>query len=322
MCASHAKTKPRPIADIVREKTNDGAIIVDYLVDVVLGKFEDTTHWHRMEATRQLAKLGVELPQAVLKVAAPSANGSRPSRAPGKTRRNNEMADLVKADTSGGKDIVKFLVDVMQGKLEGFKPHHRIAAARELIKLAFANVPGHSDDTVDTVNGECRNKSCYHWSYNYERWNHGPQLGKALERIYGSKRAATIAIWAVNKLRADTIKDHYHVPDHDFTPIDNPEDDPYGKGSYAYDQLCSLLGDNQAIRKANKAVEEYKLQLAKDQETKKESADEEPPVGPLSDSHSNHPETTSAEDAGGSPAIPEHPQDPPVGAVSRTIRSN
>ena len=53
-----------------------------------------------------------------------------------------------------------------------------------------------------------------------------------------------------------------HIPDRDYTPIENPEDDPYGKGCYGYDTLRLSFNDNQAIRAANKAVEEYKKRKA------------------------------------------------------------
>ena len=144
MCASQAKTAPRPIAEIVREKTNDGQLIVDFLIDMVQGKMEGATYWHRLEATRQLEKLGLELPQAVKRAISPPANGPKPSRATGNSRQNDELADIIKEETDGGRDIVRFLVDVMQGNLDGFKPRHRLAASNELLKRGFDNVPDHT----------------------------------------------------------------------------------------------------------------------------------------------------------------------------------
>ena len=43
------------------------------------------------------------------------------------------MARLVRFQTADGDTIIEFLDDVMQDRNEGFKCHHRIAAARELI---------------------------------------------------------------------------------------------------------------------------------------------------------------------------------------------
>ena len=43
------------------------------------------------------------------------------------------MARLIRAQTADGGTIIEFLDDVMQDRTEGFKTHHRIAAAKELI---------------------------------------------------------------------------------------------------------------------------------------------------------------------------------------------
>ena len=71
-----------------------------------------------------------------------------------------------------------------------------------------------------------------------------------------------VARKAVSEHRRKTIFDESHIPDRDYSPIDNPEDDPYGKGHYGYNALCMAYGDNQAIRVANKAVAEYKKRKA------------------------------------------------------------
>ena len=99
--------------------------------------------------------------------------------------------------------------------------------------------------------------------------------GKALRHIYGSKEAVTVANRAVVDHRRKTVLDDTHIPDRDFTPIDNPGDDPYGKGCYGYNTLRLEFGDNQAIRVANKAVEEFKKRKAEHSEG--ESENEGPP---------------------------------------------
>ena len=43
------------------------------------------------------------------------------------------MARLIRAQTADGVTIIEFLDDVMQDRTDGFKTHHRIAAAKELI---------------------------------------------------------------------------------------------------------------------------------------------------------------------------------------------
>ena len=264
MSYSDTKTQPRPIAEIVREKTNDGELIVDFLVDMVLGKIEGATLWHRLEATRQLQRLGLELPNAVKQAVSTSANGHKPERAPVRPQPEDELADIIREKTDGGKDIVRFLIDAMQGKLEDFKPRHRLAASDRLITRGFDIAPDHSEKVYQGKdNKESCSESCYHWAYAVERWRIDGHNREALEQIYGSEEAASVAIRAAVQLRRDTVELHSHVPDHDFTPIENPEDDPDGKGSYGYEILFASFGDNQAVRVANRAVEKYKKQLAK-----------------------------------------------------------
>ena len=43
------------------------------------------------------------------------------------------MARLIRAQTADGVTVIEFLDDVMQDRNDGFKTHHRIAAAKELI---------------------------------------------------------------------------------------------------------------------------------------------------------------------------------------------
>ena len=102
----------------------------------------------------------------------------------------------------------------------------------------------------------------------YRRDGHG---GRALRHIYGNTETMIVAIDAANLSRHDA-----HIPDRDFTPTENPEDDPYGKGSYGYNALRFRFRDNQAIRAANKAVAEYKKR--KTERPEEETASEGPPV--------------------------------------------
>ena len=277
MCDTQAKTGPKPIADIVREKTNDGELIIDFLIDMVLGKMEGATYWHRLEATRQLEKLGLQVPQAVKQAISPSANGRAPSRAPGNPRRNDELADLVKAETSDARDIVRFLVDVMQGNLDGFKPHHRLAAARELLRLAFDNVPDHTggDDDGDDEpispkqldNETRRNTKQYNDdddpfdfdNYGHEDYRRDRAGERAMVHIFGSEEAEEVACNTVRKYRTE-LWDAGLRGDYDYSPIENPGDDPYGKGCYGYRVLLIAFQDNNGIRAANKAVAEYHKQ--------------------------------------------------------------
>ena len=156
--------KPPTIADIVREKTGDGALIIDFFTDVMTGRIEGAELCHRIDAAKQLVKYGSKDAATFLAKykgvpCGHSING-RPDpadpcsaeerslvavtlNAPPTLTRDfltvlsgiDEflMARLIRAQTADGGTIIDFLDDVMQDRTDGFKTHHRIAAAKELI---------------------------------------------------------------------------------------------------------------------------------------------------------------------------------------------
>ncbi len=50
--------KPPTIADIVRQKTDGGAMIIDFFTDVMTGRVDDAKLCHRIDAAKQLIKYG------------------------------------------------------------------------------------------------------------------------------------------------------------------------------------------------------------------------------------------------------------------------
>ena len=156
----------------------------------------------------------------------------------------------------------------MQGNLGDFKPHHRIAAAKELLRRGFDSYPSNTndeyedhdesfDDEPSSPNYVDPNANRYNKendpfdfeNYDEEQYRRDGHGGRALMHIYGNTETMIVAIDAANHSRHDA-----HIPDRDFTPTENPEDDPYGKGSYGYNALRFRFRDNQAIRAANQAV--------------------------------------------------------------------
>ena len=157
-------SRPPTIAEIVREKTDNGALIIDFFTDVMRGNIEGAQLCHRMDAAKELVKFGSA--EAVIFIAkykgipcGHSIRGRRNStdpciaeertlvevtlNAPATLTREfltvlsgiDEllMRRLIRAQTADGGTIIEFLDDVMQDRNEGFKTHHRIAAAKELI---------------------------------------------------------------------------------------------------------------------------------------------------------------------------------------------
>ena len=156
--------KPPTIADIVREKTGDGALIIDFFTDVMTGRIEGAELCHRIDAAKQLVKYGskdaAEFLAKYKGVPCGHSINGRPNpadpcsaeerslvavtlNAPPTLTRDfltvlsgiDEflMARLIRAQTADGDTIIEFLDDVMQDRTDGFKTHHRIAAAKELI---------------------------------------------------------------------------------------------------------------------------------------------------------------------------------------------
>ena len=130
-----------PLANIVRQETRDGRLIVRFLVDAMQGKLDGAKPHHRLDAARQLLAIGFDGAQTFIDRNTPDVQ----SRAAAHSRAANaangrldpKLAKLIRRETDNGRTAVRFLVDVMQGKLPDFKPHHRLAAARELLHRGF-----------------------------------------------------------------------------------------------------------------------------------------------------------------------------------------
>ena len=153
--------KPPTLADIVREKTDDGRRIIDFFLDVMEARVEGAELCHRIDAAKQLVKYGSK--DAARFIAryrgVPCGHSTRGRRDPADPCSGVEnapaaatlnapgpftedlltvlsavdedlMARLVRAQTVDGGTIIDFLDDVMQDRNEGFKCHHRIAAAK------------------------------------------------------------------------------------------------------------------------------------------------------------------------------------------------
>ena len=156
--------RPPTLADIVREKTDDGKRIIDFFLDVMEDRIDGAELCHRIDAAKQLEK---HKSKAAAKFLAEyrgvscghSING-RPDPADPCTAEDRSlvavtlnapptltrdfltvlsgideflMARLIRAQTADAGTIIEFLDDVMQDRVDGFKTHHRIAAAKELI---------------------------------------------------------------------------------------------------------------------------------------------------------------------------------------------
>ena len=176
--------KPPTIADIVREKTDDGRLIIDFFTDVMTGRIDGAELCHRIDAAKQLEKHGskaaAEFVAKYKGVPCGHSIDGRPNPADPCTAEDRSlvavtlnapptltrefltvlsgideflMARLIRAQTAHGDTIIEFLDDVMQDRTDGFKTHHRIAAAKELIVHILRDEQGSHTPSPSTGEG-------------------------------------------------------------------------------------------------------------------------------------------------------------------------
>ena len=150
-----------------RQATNDGKILVDFLVDNIQGSAPHVTANHKFKSVEWLAKLGGFIPETAVP---PSKNeNSAPARLCDKTDRKPpvtekqilhfEIARLIKQETQDGKTAIDFLTRVVaKGERpksgENFTVAARMRATRELLIRGFGSSDGNnrrilSGDTED-----------------------------------------------------------------------------------------------------------------------------------------------------------------------------
>ena len=150
-----------------RQATNDGKILVDFLVDNIQGSAPHVTVNHKFKSVEWLAKLGGFIPETAV---SPSKNeNSAPPRLCDETERklpvtekqilHFEIARLIKQETQDGKTAIDFLTRVVaKGERpksgENFTVAARMRATRELLIRGFGSSDGSarrilSGDTED-----------------------------------------------------------------------------------------------------------------------------------------------------------------------------
>ena len=143
--------KPNPqLRKIVLEETNDGRDVVRYLKSTFMDiegapqlyglRHKDYARTHKIAAARILARLGLEDGKRYLRrtyVRTPFRR-VHPEEEDGPKRdvaaSTSELYRLVKKETNDGRDIIIRFVEIMKGYHKEYKPHLRMAAAKELIR--------------------------------------------------------------------------------------------------------------------------------------------------------------------------------------------
>ena len=131
------------LAQLVQSNTKDGHTIIDFLINVMHGRLNHFKPCHRLSAARMLIIYGHQDADDFISDNSPADPFTRPA-----TRRslriagvNPELARLVKSQTDGGRSIIDFIVAVMEGRVKEARPHHRMAAARDLLERGFGKLP-------------------------------------------------------------------------------------------------------------------------------------------------------------------------------------
>ena len=145
------KIRPNPqLKQIVLEETNDGRDVVRYLKSVFM-EVEDAprlfglspkeyARTHKIAAARILARIGLEEGKRYLRrnyVQTPfkrvhPEDEDLPRREMAAS--TSELYRLVRKETNDGRDIIIRFVGIMKGYHPEYKPHLRMAAAKELIR--------------------------------------------------------------------------------------------------------------------------------------------------------------------------------------------
>lgn len=132
------------LQQIIKEETDNGRGIVQFLFKAMWGEFHNFTPQHQLMAGRALAIIGVE--QGIEFVEAnrpPSLPRNTPQRRLSDetdaelTLAERELTGYARKMTRNGRKMIHFFLDAMNGLIKSFRPSLRIAAARELIGCGF-----------------------------------------------------------------------------------------------------------------------------------------------------------------------------------------
>ena len=135
------------LSTIIQDRTSDGITIVDFLFAVMRNELAGFKPCHRLDAAKLLVKYDCNCKSAVAErdealnfnldyIPEPSRPGTG-SGSSDDSYFDQKLAKVIQESTDEGRSVCRFLVNVMDGELSAFKPHHRISAARELLNRGF-----------------------------------------------------------------------------------------------------------------------------------------------------------------------------------------
>ncbi len=122
----------------IQAKTDNGDLVIDFLIEVMTDERPDFKICHRLDAAKLLTKYGRD--EAIDFILDNPREPSRSRKSSGPSEESEfdiVLAKKIRESTDDGVSVVRFLINVMEGDLKAFGPPHRLSAARELLSRGF-----------------------------------------------------------------------------------------------------------------------------------------------------------------------------------------
>ena len=265
------------------------------------GLLEHSKPCHRLDAARQLLTLGFHTAQSFIDANTPASSPQKKLHAlcvlgVETTPLHRELAALIREETDNGRTTVRFLIDVMQGTIPDFKPHHRLSAAKELLHRGFdapstpdaGNPAAQESAPEQSAPAEKRPPAPRAWthilkgryagypagysryeteygpfdfrSYDDEEYDFDTHGSAALEHISGGTEATSATRKTLYDFRYDA-RQIAKATGQDHNDCDHlikfPDDCPKPENIYGYQALRRIFGTEQAARIAAWAAAQY-----------------------------------------------------------------
>ena len=136
--------------EIIREETGNGQTIARFLNDAVEGRLTDFEPQHRLKAAEILVDCGSEEAAEFVRANKtpkrrrsttvqrdPAQSESEGDRDPITDPFKDKIARAIREETNNGLSIVRNLIQIMETHEHPYKPHHNLAAAKQLIERGF-----------------------------------------------------------------------------------------------------------------------------------------------------------------------------------------
>ena len=136
--------------DIILEETDGGRTIARFLNRAVEGEFSNFEPQHRLKAAEILVDCGSEEAAEFVRanktpkrrrsttvLRDPAQSESEGDRDPITDPFKDKIARAIREETNNGLSIVRNLIQIMETHEHPYKPHHNLAAAKQLIERGF-----------------------------------------------------------------------------------------------------------------------------------------------------------------------------------------